>query len=144
MMSRRAGNRDHDSQPLPPLPGTATSAPAIRAFDDKNVAAALAQKRVYRVLGIGHSVTSSLLDLVPEFTAAVPSDAGAHVAAMAQSVSALARQAEQSARRLEEAIRELGEARQMASRVPARVEVVNKIPNWAIVVILVLTTMLGF
>jgi exonuclease VII large subunit len=103
------------------------------AFDDKNVAAALARKRAYRVLGIGHKVTSSLLDLVPEYTADVPSDAGAHIAGMAENVLALIR-------KLDEAQRLRDQPQQLPAQLPVTVEVVKEVvPRWAYAVIMLLT-----
>jgi exonuclease VII large subunit len=107
----------------------------MAAFDDKNVEAALAKKRAYRFLGIGHRITSSLLDLVPEYTADVPSDAGAHIVTMAESMS-------RHTRKLEETKRQLDQARQIAKQPAVPTEVTREVvPKWAYAMIAALTVL---
>lgn len=48
-------------------------------FNDQRVLEALANKQSYRVIGIGHSANSTLLDLIADYTAAVPAEAGRHI-----------------------------------------------------------------
>lgn len=48
-------------------------------FDDPRVVEAMAAKRAYRVIGLGHSGNSTLLDLVAEHSAPTPAQAGMHV-----------------------------------------------------------------
>lgn len=67
----------------------------MEVFDSRQVIEAFARVGAYRVLGIGHSVSNSLMDLVPEYRADVPSDAGAHVASMARLLAHRMRELEQ-------------------------------------------------
>lgn len=48
-------------------------------FNDAEVLSAMAEKNSYRVTGIGHSGNTTLLDLVADYSAPVPADAGAHI-----------------------------------------------------------------
>lgn len=48
-------------------------------FDDPRVVAAVARKQVYRVIGLGHSGNTTLLDHVVEHAARTPGQAGLHV-----------------------------------------------------------------
>lgn len=49
-------------------------------FEAAEVLAALANKKAYRVLGLGHTDDQTLLDLVCDFAAGVPMEAGHHIA----------------------------------------------------------------
>jgi len=51
----------------------------ISELDTPSVVAAFAKKDAYRVLGIGHARTSTVLDLLCEYSATTPSAAGAHI-----------------------------------------------------------------
>lgn len=48
-------------------------------FDDNRVVTALARLDAYRVIGLGHSGNATLLDLVADFAARTPAQAGLHV-----------------------------------------------------------------
>ncbi|MDK9702458.1 MAG: hypothetical protein OEL20_04910 [Sulfuritalea sp.] len=48
-------------------------------FDDPRVVTALANNTAYRVVGLGHSGNRTLLDLVADFSARTPAQAGLHV-----------------------------------------------------------------
>jgi exonuclease VII large subunit len=56
----------------------------MEVFDSIQVIEAFAKLRAYRILGIGHAVSSSLMDVVPEYRADVPSDTGQHILEMAR------------------------------------------------------------
>ncbi len=51
----------------------------FEVFDDQRIVSALAGKRAYRVIGLGHSGNTTLLDLVADYTARTPAQAGMHV-----------------------------------------------------------------
>lgn len=48
-------------------------------FDDPRVVTALANSPAYRVVGLGHSGNRTLLDLVADFSARTPAQAGLHI-----------------------------------------------------------------
>lgn len=48
-------------------------------FNDAEVLSALAEKDSYRVMGIGHSGNTTLIDLIADFSARVPAEAGSHI-----------------------------------------------------------------
>lgn len=48
-------------------------------FSDQLVLKALAEKKSYRVMGIGHSGNTTLVDLISDFSATVPAEAGVHI-----------------------------------------------------------------
>ena len=48
-------------------------------FDDERVVRAFAAKMAYRVVGLGHSANSTMLDLVADFSANTPTHAGVHI-----------------------------------------------------------------
>lgn len=48
-------------------------------FNDAEVLSALAEKKSYRVMGIGHSGNTTMVDLIADFSARVPAEAGAHI-----------------------------------------------------------------
>ena len=48
-------------------------------FDDPRVVQALAECTVYRVVGLGHSGNATLLDLIADYSASTPTDAGRYV-----------------------------------------------------------------
>src|SRR3974390_862385 len=50
------------------------------AFNDVRVVEALAAHRGYRVLGLGHTGDKTVADLIVEHAAAVPAEAGRHIA----------------------------------------------------------------
>lgn len=51
----------------------------FQVFNDAAVLNALAEKKSYRVVGLGHSGNTSLTDLVADYSASVPADAGVHI-----------------------------------------------------------------
>jgi hypothetical protein len=51
----------------------------FEVFDDPRVVSALAAKRAYRVVGLGHSGNATMLDLVADHSARTPAQAGLHV-----------------------------------------------------------------
>jgi exodeoxyribonuclease VII large subunit len=51
----------------------------FEVFDDPRVVAALARKQSHRVLGLGHTGNSTLLDLMADYSANTPAQAGAYV-----------------------------------------------------------------
>lgn len=48
-------------------------------FNNAEVLSALSEAKAYRVTGIGHSGNSTLADLIADFSAAVPAQAGSHI-----------------------------------------------------------------
>lgn len=55
------------------------SADQFEVFDDPAVLEALAKKDAYRVIGLGHTANTTLLDLVADYAATTPTRAGAHL-----------------------------------------------------------------
>jgi exodeoxyribonuclease VII large subunit len=55
------------------------SADQFEVFDDPTVLEALAKKDAYRVIGLGHTANTTLLDLVADYAATTPTRAGAHI-----------------------------------------------------------------
>lgn len=51
----------------------------FEVFDDPRVVGALAEQRGHRVVGLGHTGNATLLDLVADFSANTPAQAGAYV-----------------------------------------------------------------
>jgi len=51
----------------------------FEVFDNPHVVQSLAAKSAYRVVGLGHSGNSTLLDIVADFSANTPTQAGMHV-----------------------------------------------------------------
>ena len=51
----------------------------FEVFNDRRVVEALAQSRCHRIVGLGHSNNSSLLDLVSDFSARTPGQAGIYI-----------------------------------------------------------------
>jgi exonuclease VII large subunit len=60
------------------------------AFNDPVVLSALADHPGYRVVGLGHSANSTMLDLICDHSAATPSAAGTHINEQIKSISLLA------------------------------------------------------
>lgn len=58
-------------------------------FNDQRVLKALSEKKSYRVIGIGHSANTTLLDFVADYTASVPAEAGRHIKEQLQNVEHL-------------------------------------------------------
>lgn len=57
-------------------------------FDDPRVVEAMAAKRAYRVVGLGHSGNSTLLDHIVEHAARTPAQAGMHVRERLEAIAA--------------------------------------------------------
>lgn len=55
------------------------SAEQFDVFEDPIVVDALAAKEAYRVLGLGHTANTTVLDLLADYAATTPTRAGAHV-----------------------------------------------------------------
>ena len=51
----------------------------FEVFDDPRVVSALSNQQAHRVVGLGHTGNTTLLDLVSDFTANTPAQAGAYV-----------------------------------------------------------------
>jgi len=60
----------------------------FEVFDDRRVIMAMADQSAYRVIGLGHSGNTTLLDRVADFTARTPAQAGMHVRESVQLVVA--------------------------------------------------------
>ncbi|MFA1602331.1 exodeoxyribonuclease VII large subunit [Alcaligenes faecalis] len=58
-------------------------------FNDADVLKALAGKKSYRVMGIGHSGNTTLVDLIADFSASVPAEAGSHIRDQLRQVDSL-------------------------------------------------------
>ena len=51
----------------------------FQVFNHDLVLQALAEKNSYRVVGIGHSANNTMVDLIADYSATVPAEAGAHI-----------------------------------------------------------------
>lgn len=58
------------------------SADQFEVFDAPAVLEALAKKDAYRVIGLGHTANSTLLDLVADYAATTPTKAGAYICSL--------------------------------------------------------------
>ncbi|WP_421527044.1 exodeoxyribonuclease VII large subunit [Pseudomonas brenneri] len=58
-------------------------------FSEHLVLKALAEKKSYRVMGIGHSGNTTLVDLISDFSATVPAEAGTHIRSQLSHLDAL-------------------------------------------------------
>lgn len=112
-------------------------------FDDARIVRAFAECDAYRIVGLGHSVNWSLVDLVCDYSARTPAQAGAHVR-------------EQIERRLKEAADALGRVRvleqerdrallqsQQAAELLKRAAGVKGWPWWALLVAFVAGSILA-
>jgi exodeoxyribonuclease VII large subunit len=95
-------------------------------FDTLPVLTALAKHRAYRILGVGHSNTATLADLVCDCRANTPSDAGGHICELiekhradAQRIAGLETEIESLRSDLMNSRTELAMQRQQLQRQPA-------------------------
>jgi exonuclease VII large subunit len=51
----------------------------FEVFDDMEVVSALAKKDSYRIVGLGHTANTTALDLVADYSANTPTQAGVHL-----------------------------------------------------------------
>ena len=79
----------------------------FEVFDDPRVVAALAEQRVHRVLGLGHSGNATALDLVADFSANTPAQAGMYVRERLQARQRMAKEAERSLAQARDRVSEL-------------------------------------
>lgn len=59
----------------------------FEVFNSEIVVEALMSSTAYRIVGLGHSGNSTQLDLIADYSASVPADAGVHLAAQLDNIS---------------------------------------------------------
>lgn len=74
------------------------------AFNDAEVLKALSEKKSYRVVGLGHSANTTLVDLIADYSASVPAEAGAHIRTQLAHLDGLVKEFEDAADESEETI----------------------------------------
>lgn len=92
-------------------------------FNDKAVLEAFAQKKSYRVTGIGHSGHSTLMDLMADFAATVPAEAGAHIQSQLNHMAGLVEQYENS---LEQSEYEISQLQQQIDTLANQAEITKQ------------------
>lgn len=63
----------------------------FQVFNDDLVLRALSEKSSYRVVGIGHSANTTLVDLIADYSATTPAEAGIHIRDQFRQVASLTR-----------------------------------------------------
>ena len=58
----------------------------FEVFNTPSVVAALGKCQAYRIVGLGHSANRTQLDLIADYSASVPADAGAHLALQLENI----------------------------------------------------------
>ncbi len=100
----------------------------FEVFDDPRVVAALAEQRTHRVLGLGHSGNATALDLVADFSANTPGQAGMYVRERMQDRQRMAKDAERSLGQARDRVAELEKDRNAAQ---AQLQAANGLLNQA-------------
>lgn len=110
----------------------------FEVFDDPRVVMALAEQKAHRVVGLGHTGNATLLDLVADFTANTPAQAGAYVRERVQQRQRLLGEAGRELRLAKERVENLEKERNTAqSQLATANELLAKakgVPSWAVAV----------
>lgn len=88
----------------------------FEVFDDPRVVTALASQHAHRVVGLGHTGNSTLLDLVCDFSAYTPAQAGAYVRERVQQRHLIQEETVREMRLLNERIEYLQKQRELTDK----------------------------
>ncbi len=109
----------------------------FEVFDDVRVIVALAEQRAHRVVGLGHSGNTSLLELVADVTANTPAQAGTYIRERVQHRQRMLGDAGRELRLAKERAENLEKERNIAqSQLQTASELLAKaqggVPYWAV------------
>lgn len=98
----------------------------FEVFGDPRVVSALAEQSAHRVLGLGHSGNATVLDLMADFSANTPAQAGMYVRERMQARQRMAKEVERSLRQARDRVTELERER---NAVQAQLQAANGLLN---------------